>query len=301
MFNTTALYRTAAQWQNGMLYIGNHLIEARTDENTCTLREGTASVASFAFAGCENTASVILPASINGLGAFAIGFNTSGEAMSVEIKGASKAASAYAVKYGISYECRHLVTELKNELEPTCALPGKTADTVCTVCSAVIAPGVAVAATGNHEWDNGEQTKAPSCTETGTIVFTCLVCSEQKQAGIPRLEHSMSEYETITTVSCEVDGVERRVCLNPGCTYSEDLVIRHTGHSCGSWTEVRAAAFGETGVMRSYCQNPGCEYYTELEIPAGNDDKVSTSPFSNFRRFFETIIRLFKKLFGIAE
>ena len=44
-----------------------------------------------------------------------------------------------------------------------------------------------------HEWDNGVQTKAPSCDEAGIMTFTCATCGATKTEEIAKNGHSYSE------------------------------------------------------------------------------------------------------------
>ena len=44
-----------------------------------------------------------------------------------------------------------------------------------------------------HEWDNGVQTKAPSCDEAGIMTFTCATCGATKTEEIAKNGHSYAE------------------------------------------------------------------------------------------------------------
>ncbi len=56
----------------------------------------------------------------------------------------------------------------------------------CTVCQTKFE-------NGKHIWDEGEITKLASCTETGTISYTCLGCLKIKNEIIPKIGH---KYQT---------------------------------------------------------------------------------------------------------
>ena len=71
-FRETAYYRNEANWDNGVLYIGNHLIEAKdTLSGAYTVREGTTAIASSAFSGCEALTDITLPDSVTSVGEYA--------------------------------------------------------------------------------------------------------------------------------------------------------------------------------------------------------------------------------------
>jgi len=52
-FYDTAYYKNSNNWENGLLYIGNHLIKANTDIASCSVKEGTITIADSAFYGCS--------------------------------------------------------------------------------------------------------------------------------------------------------------------------------------------------------------------------------------------------------
>ncbi|MBQ9081715.1 MAG: leucine-rich repeat domain-containing protein, partial [Clostridia bacterium] len=68
-FYNTAYYNNESNWENGVLYIGKHLIKAETDiSGEYTIKEGTLNIVSDAFGYCENLTSVIIPDSVISIG-----------------------------------------------------------------------------------------------------------------------------------------------------------------------------------------------------------------------------------------
>ena len=64
-FSGTAFYNNQSNWQNGVLYIDNHLIEARRNiAGDYIVKSGTKTIADSAFRQCENLTAVILPDSL---------------------------------------------------------------------------------------------------------------------------------------------------------------------------------------------------------------------------------------------
>lgn len=57
----TAYYNDKANWENGGLYIGKHLIAANNVDGTFTVKEGTLTIAEHAFLGRENITEIVLP------------------------------------------------------------------------------------------------------------------------------------------------------------------------------------------------------------------------------------------------
>ena len=68
-FHCTFFYENISNWEDGVLYIGKHLIEAQGSllEDAYEIKEGTKSIASYAFRFCDLT-SITLPNSIINIG-----------------------------------------------------------------------------------------------------------------------------------------------------------------------------------------------------------------------------------------
>ena len=68
-FYDTAYYNDESNWDNGILYIGNHLIRAKSDiSGSVEIRRGTKTIANGAFAKCKSLTSTIIPDSITSIG-----------------------------------------------------------------------------------------------------------------------------------------------------------------------------------------------------------------------------------------
>ena len=61
----------------------------------------------------------------------------------------------------------------------TCTAPGLTEGSHCKDCGEIFAEQEEIPALG-HKWDQGVVTKAPTALETGSIVYTCENCNEQR-------------------------------------------------------------------------------------------------------------------------
>ena len=59
-FGDTALYDDASMWESGVLYLGNHLIEAKVDKliGSYAIRPGTVCIGDGAFSGCTSLTDV---------------------------------------------------------------------------------------------------------------------------------------------------------------------------------------------------------------------------------------------------
>ena len=68
-FYNTALYNNSSNWQDNILYIGKHLIAAKTDiSGAYSIKPGTLTIAGIAFRYCTSLTSVTIPDSVTTIG-----------------------------------------------------------------------------------------------------------------------------------------------------------------------------------------------------------------------------------------
>ena len=71
-FENTAYYNNSSNWDNGILYIGNHLIKAKENvSGSVEIKQGTKTIADDAFRGCTSLTSVTIPDSVTSIGEWA--------------------------------------------------------------------------------------------------------------------------------------------------------------------------------------------------------------------------------------
>lgn len=72
LFENTAYYENSSNWDNGILYVSNHLIEAKSWVSKAEIREGVVSIAESAFKKSKGLTEVTLPDSLKSInyGAF---------------------------------------------------------------------------------------------------------------------------------------------------------------------------------------------------------------------------------------
>lgn len=82
--SATAYYANEINWNNNALYIGNHLIIAKTDiEGSYSINSGTRTIAASAFLGCSGLTSITIPASVTSIGLHA--FKECNSLVSIEL------------------------------------------------------------------------------------------------------------------------------------------------------------------------------------------------------------------------
>ncbi len=76
-FYNTGYYNDRTNWENGVLYIGNHLIEAKdTISAVYAIKDGTKTIADSAFYNCKNLTSITIPDSVTSIGSQAFYYCT---------------------------------------------------------------------------------------------------------------------------------------------------------------------------------------------------------------------------------
>ena len=97
-FYGTAYYNNTSNWENDVLYIGKHLIEARTSiSGDYTIKNGTLTIADSAFYRNRDLTSVTIPDSVKSIGDYA--FSESYKITSVKISDSVTSIGSWAFAY----------------------------------------------------------------------------------------------------------------------------------------------------------------------------------------------------------
>lgn len=105
-FLNTAYYNNASNWENDVLYIGNHLIKAKTTlSGAYTVKAGTKTIADEAFYNCTSLTSITMPDSVTSIGNYA--FRDSG--LTTIYGYAGSYAETYAGENGYTFIALDLV------------------------------------------------------------------------------------------------------------------------------------------------------------------------------------------------
>lgn len=96
-FLLTGYYDKSANWENGVLYIGKHLVSVKsTVPNSYAIKDGTLTIAAGAFHKRSNLTSIVIPNSVTNIGRSAFG-NTG--LTSVTIPGSVTTINSYTFSY----------------------------------------------------------------------------------------------------------------------------------------------------------------------------------------------------------
>ena len=267
-FYSTAYYNASENWDNGILYINNHLIEAEDSlSGTYTVKTGTKTIASRAFINCPSLISITIPDSVTNIGSEAFFRCTNLE--SVTIPNSVTNIGSYAF-----YGCANLtsitipdgVTNIGNYT--FCGCKSLTAITIpnsvtrigscafygCTNLTSISIPNSVTSIEdkafynctnltnvyfyGTYEqWHAVTIGKSNSSLENATIHFihTC----------------SFGEWQVRTSATCTEDGVKFRTC---DCGEEEIDTIAKLGHDfSGEWTIDVSATCSQSGLKSHHC------------------------------------------------
>ena len=89
--------------------------------------------------------------------------------------------------------------------------------------------------TQSHAWDAGTVQQEATCTEPGSVLYTCTVCGATKSESVSA-EHTPGEWTVVTEASCTETGKQEQKCTVCGTVLNE-MTIAATGHTAGAWEE----------------------------------------------------------------
>ena len=121
----------------------------------------------------------------------------------------------------------------------------------------------------NHVWNDGEVTKAATCTESGVKTYTCTVsgCGETKTEAIDPIGHAWGEWTEIKAPTCTEKGEETRICGNDA-SHTDTREVAANGHKWDDGKVTTPAGCETTGVKTYTCTVDGCGATKTEEIPA---------------------------------
>ena len=141
---------------------------------------------------------------------------------------------------GVTVLCDHVWGEWTNNMS------GNNHQRVCEKCGE---PQYAA-----HDWGNGEEVLAPSCTEEGSQEYTCSVCNATKTETVSSLGHVMTYHAQVDATCTQAGSIAYYSCSRCGKNFSDkageteldDTSITALGHrwdeewTCGDQTHWHA-------------------------------------------------------------
>ena len=223
-FHNTAYYNNKSNWENGVLYIGNHLIDAEYSvSGAIIIKNGTKTIADCAFSSCTGLTSITFPYSVKSIGYFA--FCGCKGLTSVTIPCSVRTISYFAfgscsslkdVYYtGTSEEWAEINIDDEDTGNDDLLNATIHFNTVC-LC--------------NHVWDNAEITTLATCTAYGVKTYTCSVCGETKTETIEKKEHSVVIDKAIASTCTATGLTQGSHCSICGEVIVAQKTVKATGH-----------------------------------------------------------------------
>ncbi len=124
-----------------------------------------------------------------------------------------------------------------------------------------------------HTWDSGTITKEATCTEKGSITYTCIDtdCDETKTEVIPYAEHTYNSETLISSATCDSPAKYKKICSV--CGHSEEYKVGNAlGHT---WVTKRVEPTC-TSTGKEYQECTRCKKQTSQKVIAalGHDYQV---------------------------
>ena len=132
----------------------------------------------------------------------------------------------------------------------TCGKAGRV-DTICDNCGEVTATKE-IPATGEHTWDGGTVTTAPTETTPGARTFTCTVCGDIREETIPATGAHDYQFTKNVAPTCTDGGYDLYTCSGCGATERRNLTDA-AGHKWDGGTVTTAPTETTPGVRTYTC------------------------------------------------
>ena len=116
-----------------------------------------------------------------------------------------------------------------------------------------------------HVYDEGTITAEATCTEAGTITYTCSICGAAYVEELAATGHSFTTYVSNADATCTADGTKTATCDN-GCGETSTLADEGsaTGHSWGAGVVTKTATATKAGVRTYTCSVCGATRTTAV-------------------------------------
>ncbi len=164
--------------------------------------------------------------------------------------------------------------EIIPAVNATCTATGLTEGKKCSVCGTILTAQATVDALG-HDWNEGEVTTAPACTDTGVKTFRCDRCNAEKTEEIPANGHTEETIPAVAATCTDTGLAEGKRCTVCNTVTVEQATVAALGHNWNAGTVTSAPTCTDKGVKTVRCDRCGAEK-TE-EIPANGHTEVIDS------------------------
>ncbi len=146
----------------------------------------------------------------------------------------------------------HEPFELKST-SPTCKVEGKTSGIQCARCQLILKVQEPIAKL-EHEYDGGNITTQPTCTEEGVRTFKCRNCDEFYTQSVEKIPHNY--IKRVKASTCTEQGYTTYTCSYCNDTYQSDItpILPHAPKEIPA---VPATCTSEGSTKGSVCEKCG--------------------------------------------
>ena len=105
--------------------------------------------------------------------------------------------------------------------DATCVADG-TVEIACSRCDDTDVEKTIYLTKKNHDWNEGEETTAPTCEEKGEKTYTCSLCGDTRTESIPAKGHTWGNWVVVPSTN-DTEGSVSRSCLICGAKETVDI------------------------------------------------------------------------------
>ena len=163
---------------------------------------------------------------------------------------------------------------VENSTAATCGQAGSYDEVIyCVLCSEELSRERKTVNALPHSYNNRVVTKEASCTESGTIVYTCTLCNDSYTEEIEALGHNYSSAYTIDVeAGCTTSGSKSQHCSR--CNSKTNVTtIPALGHDYGAWIIIIEPGCTSNGAQKHTCETCGNE---QVEVVSATGHKYFT-------------------------
>ena len=252
-FYNTGYYNNSSNWENGVLYIGNHLIKAETSiSGSYEIKSGTKTIAEHAFEDCSSLTQVTIPDSVTSIGNKA--FSWCGSLTQVTIHDGVTSIGSYAFQ-----SCTSLT---QVTIPDGVTSIDDFAFSGCSSLTQVTIPD-GVTSIGNYAFS--------WCSSLKTVYY-CGTDDEWENISIEsnnsdlinatRYYHNISDWNITIPATCTTDGEESGTCSF--CGKEETRIILASHDYSSEFTTDKEATLFEEGSKSRHCSR--CDSITDVTI-----------------------------------
>ena len=268
VFNNTAYYNDENNWVDGVLYIGEWLIDIKSTVAEVEVASSCSSISAGITSGRTLMAIIKIPLNVMNIQPKAF---TNADNVTIYCEATSKpdgwaddwCDENVEVVWGYTEEgdsCSHKYGGYTITATPTCTRFGSMQST-CSICGEVEMKPIPPLG-HNYEEDFTE----PTCTEKGSRTYTCSRCGHSYTEEIEAVGHSWSDWDVVLPAECEIDGMRERKCNR--CGEIETEIIAALGHM--NDVETIESTCTEGGYTKYTCIHCGRTYNSNFTDPLGH-------------------------------